>query len=277
MVLSVSMEGLVTPTEQFVKLLQSAEISRNAEILRAAELATEQDRQVDARFSMESLVVQVASDLAERLSYLAKHPKLPVFLGGCAVKVLQPAKAIGVDCLTQPVLETETEHLGNSSVRSYFQFGVNHHKGSLKGQTRHLEIFGVTEEMSSGERIRTSLYTVATGSAQYGCSGFVSGIELDEHIRNEQRKALAEYKEQNSWVDRFMIFKDYGSSWVVMKDSREKDPTTRDQSHKLEGQIERELLPRLNEIAEGPHPDALYYFPLGLINEANRLFGTKQR
>ena len=277
MVLSLVMEGLTTPREQFVELLRSAEATRNAEILRSAQMATDNDRRIEADCSMESLVVRGAIGLAERLSYLVKHPKLPVFLGGCAIKVLKPAEAMGVDCLTQPVLETETEYLGDNSVRSYFQFGVSHYRGSLKGQIKDLEIFGVTEETVSGEYVRTNLFTISADTAEHSYFNRVSGQEIDGHIRQEQKKALAEYKEQNPWVERLMIFKDHGSGWIVIGDDVVRSHDAWEKARRQERRVRHELIPRLNAIEAGPHPDKLYYFPLGLIGQANKLFGTKHQ
>jgi hypothetical protein len=265
-----------TSKDEFYGLLQAAETARSDEIVQRAHAYTEADRQLDAEIDWKSMVVTEAVQLAARLDFLRRHPRLPALLGGSAVQVFEPTAPRGTDYITKPVLVTDTEHGSDDSVRSYFQFGIDFYTGSLSKTISYLKIFAGAEEVNSGNRTRKQIYEITASPTESRTFWKVRGAEIDAHIRGRQREITEKYKQQNPWVNDFMIFKPDGF-WVAIEDGLPDDYKARDKQRKQGEQIYRELLPKLEaEDAEVvPLPEALYHFPLGLILQANEVFGTK--
>jgi hypothetical protein len=268
--------------EQFFNLLESAEKARDGDILAPVLADIESDTQLESAYDWKALVVSEATKLAARIEFLGRHPRLPTFLGGCATKVLEPELSYDVKYLSEPVLATEPEYLDHNSVRSYYQFGVDLYDGYLGYLGRdisYLKVYSVTEEMNSGLSDRNELYKITASPTEHRSFWKVNGPEFRTFKDKKLHEIGLAYQRENPWFDRYYVFK--ADSWTFVKNA---SPQKSEDDFAVltevveERKIQEELIPKLEP---GPdtwqYPDELYHFPLGLLMQANEVFGTKQR
>jgi hypothetical protein len=272
-----AMTNAITPKETFFELLESAEKARNAEILQSAHAATDFDRQVDEETDWKGLVVTEAARLADKVDFVGRHPKLPKFLGGSAIGVHKLERRREPDYITDPMLATEAEYLGDYALRSYFQFEVEHY--NFGRDISLLRIIGVSEEIHSGHKKTDELYRVTADPTEHRNFWKVEGTEFRAFRDKKLREIGLEYKRENPWFDKYYVFR--SENWRIVKNA---SPQKSEDDFAVltevveERKIQEELIPKLEP---GPdtwqYPDELYHFPLGLLMQANEVFGTKQR
>lgn len=265
-----------TSKEHFFTLLESAEIARNQEILDRATEATASDRELDVANGIKNIVVRESIWLADRLDYLSRHPKLPSFLGGSAIKVYKPPKPMGAALLSEPVMGTAAEHDLQNSIQSYFQFGVTKLNFHRKSNNHKLKIYSVISEEGTGKLTREELYRITASHTESKGFWNVEGKELDRYASTKRHETSNEFSEKYPWYKDYMVFRD--GDWAIFPDFDDRSLEGSERYRKQAPVIQHELISRLDP---GPHswdyPEELYHFPLGLLMQANQTFGTKQK
>jgi hypothetical protein len=260
--------------DQLFEVLQSAEEARNTEIIAPVLANSASDISALKAKDWKAMIIDESVQLVDRINFLRKHPKLPIFLGGCAVKV-ESFKNENPRVLSEPVMAIEAELIGDHTIRSYLQFGFTSFQDF---DPYNLKIYNTVEDVETGSKKRNTLYTITGSVNNASHPGFhrVTGKELDDYSRAKRHEIFTQYKVDNPWAENFMIFSDNGS-WTTIPNRDGNTHKERQQVLKQEAQIWEELIPQLEPGVSWDFPDSLYYYPLGLVRQANRIFGTKQR
>lgn len=261
------MSHIGTSVEQLTDFLQTVEAARNQQFsaeLRSVEIA---DNHTSAGSNWRYMVVSEAAVVANRINFLACHPRLPGFLGGSAIKVASegdPRSRI----ITEPMFATEAELLGDYPVRSYFQFAatVTRHTQRLS----RLLIINTVEECDSSTKHSKPLYDLTVYPSVYGFSGDIKGETFQRYKRTMQRTIRSDYVKENPWAEDWHVFSD-GGIWKVFADGLDEFSDT---AYEQKQRLQDELIPKLDPGRNWDYPDELYHFPLGLLRAASRELGV---
>lgn len=268
-----------TTTSRLVELVQRAELARNQEIIADAMAATLPDKQAEAETDWQALIGNEAVELYNRMRFLARHPRLPRFLGGSAIKISKIDSPFLHNIFTTgPLLGTEPELAGDAAIGNHVELTAKIYRRRWEAcsswtESSKLDVYSVSSEINTGTRAEDRIYTtwVETWKGKAFPSSFkeIRGPSFDAYRFNACRERYEEFKQEHPLLEKFMVFKDEGS-WISIPDSGGTSVSLREQNQA------NDLVDELNNLESNiRYPDELYHFPLGILMHANRALREK--
>ena len=264
------MESEQNNNYRLTELITRAERALDEEIVSEAMAFHESSHSMDEAVQWPRLIGSEAARLYDRMHFLVKHPNLPQFLGGSAIKIVADRHGF---FRTGPLFSTETEHKSNLSLSSHIEIGTfitpPYLRTSAFGENEQMTITRVVQEANSGEKnmeeICNFFVHASNGKASRNQNVSLSGGEFDEFRRNKVSEQLDELEKAHPELAKdFKVFKDRPYVGAL--------PSAKDY-YALEKIYS--LLETYKPEEKEDFPSEMYHLPLGILIQANRVLRGK--